>query len=132
MAAFADMLNGIPFLNDSDLRAKPYDRVLPLLNNPMTPPETASAWKLAGEDEREIRRAVKMADEFHMNLILGGGVEAYKAAPLLAEKHIPILLSLNFGQEPGVAATNFGGGAGGAGGAGGGNRPGGGGGGGAG
>jgi azurin len=56
-AAFADMLNGIPFLNDSDLRAKPYDRVLPLLNNPMTPPETASAWKLAGEDEREIRRA---------------------------------------------------------------------------
>ena len=30
---FADMLNGIPFLNDSDLRAKPYDRVLPLLNN---------------------------------------------------------------------------------------------------
>ena len=28
------MLNGIPFLNDSDLRAKPYDRVLPLLDNP--------------------------------------------------------------------------------------------------
>jgi glucose/arabinose dehydrogenase/azurin len=56
-AAFADMLNGIPFLNDSDLRAKPYDRVLPLLNNPMAPPETANAWHLAGEDEREIRRA---------------------------------------------------------------------------
>jgi azurin len=31
---FADMINGIPFINDSDLRAKAYDRVLPLLNNP--------------------------------------------------------------------------------------------------
>jgi glucose/arabinose dehydrogenase/azurin len=56
-AAFADMLNGVPFLNDSDLRAKPYDRVLPLLNNPLTPPLTPARWALAGEDEREIRRA---------------------------------------------------------------------------
>ncbi len=55
--AFADMLNGISFLNDSDLRAKPYARVLPLLNNPLTPPETAKAWNLTAEDEREIRRA---------------------------------------------------------------------------
>jgi glucose/arabinose dehydrogenase/azurin len=53
--AFADMLNGIPFLNDSDLRAKPYDRTLPLLKIPLTPPTTAQ-WTLAGEDEREIRR----------------------------------------------------------------------------
>lgn len=77
--------------------------------------------------EREIRRAVKMADEFHLNLILSGGLEAYKAAPLLAEKHIPVLLSLNFGQEPGVAATNFGGGGPGGGAGSGLNRPGGGG-----
>jgi azurin len=56
-AAFADMLNGIPFLNDSDLRAKPYDRVLPLLNNPLTPPQTKTPWVLASGDEREIRRA---------------------------------------------------------------------------
>jgi glucose/arabinose dehydrogenase/azurin len=56
-AAFADMLNGIPFLNDADLRAKPYERVLPLLNNPLTPPPTTSPWVLAGGDERDIRRA---------------------------------------------------------------------------
>jgi glucose/arabinose dehydrogenase/azurin len=55
--AFADMLNGIPFLNDSDLRAKPYDRVLPLLNNPAAPPETTSPWTPSSEDQREIRRA---------------------------------------------------------------------------
>ena len=46
-AAFADMLNGIPFLNDSDLRAKPYDRVLPLLNNP-APPSATTTWELTG------------------------------------------------------------------------------------
>jgi glucose/arabinose dehydrogenase/azurin len=55
--AFADMLNGIPFLNDSDLRDKPYDRVLPLLNNPIVQPETTTPWTLSHDDEREIRRA---------------------------------------------------------------------------
>ncbi len=53
---FGDMLNGIPFLNDSDLRAKPYDRVLPLLNNPWAPPGNAQ-WEHSDESEREIRRA---------------------------------------------------------------------------
>jgi glucose/arabinose dehydrogenase/azurin len=53
---FADMLNGIPFLNDSDLRAKPYDRVLPLLNHPSAPSGMAK-WELTAETEREVRRA---------------------------------------------------------------------------
>jgi glucose/arabinose dehydrogenase/azurin len=56
-AAFADMLNGIPFLNDSDLRAKPYARVLPLLSDPSAPPETTGTWTPSAEDQREIRRA---------------------------------------------------------------------------
>ena len=55
-ATFADMLNGIPFLNDSDLRSKPYERVLPLLKNPLAPPGGAS-WKLEDGAEKEIRRA---------------------------------------------------------------------------
>ena len=55
-AIFADMLNGIPFLNDSDLRAKPYDRVLPLLNNPGKPPGNGP-WDISSGAEREIRRA---------------------------------------------------------------------------
>ncbi|HEY3857189.1 MAG TPA: HEAT repeat domain-containing protein [Verrucomicrobiae bacterium] len=55
-AAFADMVSGIPFLNDSDLRAKPYARVLPLLTHPLPQPENAS-WQLSGDNEREIRRA---------------------------------------------------------------------------
>src|SRR5208337_3528985 len=56
-ADFADLLNGIPFLNDSDLRAKPYDRVLPLLNNPAAPPPTTAPWNPTGEEQGEIRRA---------------------------------------------------------------------------
>ncbi len=73
------------------------------------------------DTESEIRRAVKMADEFHLKLILSGGTEAYKVAPMLAKSKTPVLLSLNFGQEPGVAAPAGGG----AGGTGFGGRPGG-------
>jgi glucose/arabinose dehydrogenase/azurin len=56
-ANFADMLNGVPFINDSDLRAKPYERVLPFLRSSLKPPITPASWTLAGGDEREIRRA---------------------------------------------------------------------------
>ena len=76
--------------------------------------------------EREIRRAINIADEFKLQLWINGGVEAYKASPLLASRHIPVVLSLNFGQEPGVTPTPTPGGGGGAAG----GRPGGGGGGG--
>lgn len=81
------------------------------------------------DSELEIRRALKMADEFHLNLMLSGGIEAYKIAPLLAERKTPILLSLNFGPEPGVTAPTTPGGFGGFPGTGrpggvGGNRPG--------
>jgi glucose/arabinose dehydrogenase/azurin len=55
-AAFTDMLNGIPFLNDSDLRAKTYDRVLPLLTSPSASQGDAR-WELAGDAEGDIRRA---------------------------------------------------------------------------
>jgi glucose/arabinose dehydrogenase/azurin len=53
---FADMLNGIPFLNDSDLRAKPYDRVLPLLEHPAAP-SPDDHWELADQTVNLVRRA---------------------------------------------------------------------------
>jgi len=55
-AAFADMLNGIPFLNDSDLRSKPYDGVLPLLDN-VSAPSGGPQWQLTDGSRGEIRRA---------------------------------------------------------------------------
>jgi hypothetical protein len=74
-----------------------------------------------------------IADEFGLKLVVGGGGDAWKLAPTLAKKKIPVLLSLNYGDEPGVARApgaggggRFGGGGGrpggGAGGAGGGRR----------
>ncbi len=78
------------------------------------------------DSDNEIHRAMKMADEFGFKLMVSGGAEAYKSAGVLAQRKIPVLVSLNFGPEPGVIAPTFGpaAGAGGRGGAGG--RPGGG------
>jgi glucose/arabinose dehydrogenase/azurin len=55
-ASFADLLNGIPFLNDSDLRGKAYDRVLPLLSNPLQPQGNAQR-DTSNDADSEIRRA---------------------------------------------------------------------------
>ncbi len=62
--------------------------------------------------EREIRRASYLADEFKLNLWINGGLEAYKTTSLLVSKRIPVIVSLNFGNEPGVTAPTGGGGAG--------------------
>jgi imidazolonepropionase-like amidohydrolase len=75
------------------------------------------------DNENEIRRAIKMADEFGLKLMLSGAGEGWKAASLLTQKHIPVLLTLNFGPDPtappqatggfGGRPGGFGGGAGG-------------------
>jgi imidazolonepropionase-like amidohydrolase len=52
------------------------------------------------DSENEIRRTVKMADEFGLKLILSGGGEGWKASSLLAQKKVPVLLTLNFGVDP--------------------------------
>lgn len=59
--------------------------------------------------ENEILRAVKLADEFHFRPIISGGQYAFKHTDLLAEKHVPVVVSLNFGAEPGTRpAAGFG------------------------
>jgi imidazolonepropionase-like amidohydrolase len=75
--------------------------------------------------EREIRRAIGLADEFKLQLWINGGIEAFKAAQELSAKHVPVIVSLNFGAEPGVTPPPAGPGTGG--GPGGSTRPGGGG-----
>ncbi|HEX8708299.1 MAG TPA: amidohydrolase family protein [Pyrinomonadaceae bacterium] len=44
--------------------------------------------------EREIRRALELAAEFNLRLILAGGAESWKVADRLRD--VPVLLSLNF------------------------------------
>jgi imidazolonepropionase-like amidohydrolase len=53
----------------------------------------------------EIQRALRLADEFGLRLIISGGAEAWKVAPLLAKRRIPVLVRLEFGDEPGAART---------------------------
>jgi azurin/glucose/arabinose dehydrogenase len=52
--AFADMLNGIPLLNDAAFRAKAFDRVLPLLDHPAI---ESTGQAPDGESSGAIRRA---------------------------------------------------------------------------
>lgn len=54
------------------------------------------------DTENEIVRALRVGDEFKLKLMLDGGLEAWKLAPLLAKRQIPVLVSLNFGDEPGA------------------------------
>lgn len=46
--------------------------------------------------EREIRRALDLAQEFKLRAIIAGGLESWKVAGLLSERNVPVLLSLNF------------------------------------
>ncbi len=54
------------------------------------------------DTENEIRRALKLADEFKLKPWIAGGQEAWKVAPLLAEKRVPVLLAAAYGPEPGA------------------------------
>lgn len=48
------------------------------------------------DSEREINRALDLAEEFKLRAIIAGGVEAGKVAERLRERNVPVLLSLNF------------------------------------
>ena len=50
--------------------------------------------------ESEIRRAIRLAEEFNVRFILSGAIEAYKAVDVLREKRIPLLGSVNFPERP--------------------------------
>jgi imidazolonepropionase-like amidohydrolase len=46
--------------------------------------------------EREVQRALDLADEFKLKAIIAGGVESWKLADRLQKGNVPVLLSLNF------------------------------------
>ena len=54
------------------------------------------------DSRNEIDRALRLADEFHLKVILAGGGDAWKVGPLLNKRGVPVLASVNFGDEPGV------------------------------
>jgi imidazolonepropionase-like amidohydrolase len=48
------------------------------------------------DSQREIERALDLADEFKLRAIIAGGMEAWKVADRLAAAKVPVLVSLNF------------------------------------
>jgi imidazolonepropionase-like amidohydrolase len=59
-------------------------------------------WQADTRDE--IHRAIDLADEFGLTLVIVGGREAYKVADRLAEKKVPVVLRINFPDEPKTGA----------------------------
>lgn len=48
------------------------------------------------DSEREIARALDLAQEFNVRVIIAGGLESWKIADRLRQMSVPVLLSLNF------------------------------------
>jgi len=47
---------------------------------------------IQADGEHEIRNAMALTDEFGIRMILAGGLEAWKVAPLLSSRRIPVIL----------------------------------------
>lgn len=60
----------------------------------------------AVDTAREIVRATRIADEFNLRLLIGGGREAYRNADLLKKKNIAVLVSVDQGFEPSMKVDN--------------------------
>jgi imidazolonepropionase-like amidohydrolase len=54
--------------------------------------------------EREINRALDLAQEFNLQLVINGGTEAHRAAERLKAMNVPVLLSLNFPRRTAAAS----------------------------
>lgn len=50
--------------------------------------------------ERDMRRAIGLAEEFKLNYILAGATQSYNIANYLKSKNATVLLSLNYPQKP--------------------------------
>ncbi len=56
------------------------------------------------DSQREIERALDLAQEFKLRAIIAGGLEAAALAERLREQNVPVLLSLNFPKRTTAAA----------------------------
>ena len=56
------------------------------------------------DQQREIERALDLAQEFKLRVIIAGGTEAAAVADRLRERDVPVLLSLNFPKRTTSAA----------------------------
>jgi imidazolonepropionase-like amidohydrolase len=74
---------------DKSLPARPVDHVLEALI-PVVKGELPVL--MVANNEREIKGAVEIADKFKLKLIISGAEDAWKVAPQLKEKNIPVII----------------------------------------
>ena len=89
-------LTSSKFANSPEDRA-PYDESLEKLK-PLLSGDQAVLFE--ADSENEIVRAIHLSEEFKFKLVIVGGSEAWKQSKTLAEKKIPVIVSLNFGEDP--------------------------------
>jgi hypothetical protein len=65
---------------------------------------------MLANSEREISRALDLAKEFKLRVIIAGGSESYKVAARLKAENVPVLLSLNFPRKGAAGGGGAGGG----------------------
>ena len=82
----------------------PYDRDLEALQS-ILDGRTPVIWEVNGHDE--ILRAVKLADEYKLKLMIAGGREAYRVAEQLKAAKVPILVSIKLPKKPDEFAKKF-------------------------
>src|SRR5215210_8279406 len=59
---------------------------------------------MQADREREIERALELAQEFNLQLVINGGLEADRLAARLKAANVPVLLSLNFPRRAAAAS----------------------------
>ncbi|HYE14825.1 MAG TPA: amidohydrolase family protein [Pyrinomonadaceae bacterium] len=59
---------------------------------------------MQADREREIERALDLAQEFNIQLVINGGAEAHRQAERLKAMNVPVLLSLNFPRRAAAAS----------------------------
>jgi imidazolonepropionase-like amidohydrolase len=61
---------------------------------------------MVANQQREIERALDLAKEFGLKVIIAGGAEAYTLAPRLKAENVPVLLSINFPRRTAAASAD--------------------------
>src|SRR6185436_14686133 len=59
---------------------------------------------MQADSQREIERALDLAREFNVRLIVNGGRQADRVAARLKQANVPVLLSLNFPRRTSAAS----------------------------
>jgi hypothetical protein len=79
---------------------KSFDALLPVLNG-------EQLLIISANRENEIKRAIRLIDEFRLNALISGAVEGWRVKDLLQARQKPVLVSLNFPKPESVTGYTF-------------------------